>query len=85
MDSDFIDIDEDGDLDLLCGNRFNGPEMMVLINDDNGKFVDLTASFLPELNCYPFDFQTADFNGDGKKDIYICGFRGPDILLFGVR
>jgi len=83
VDSDFVDMDGDGDLDLLCGNRFNGASMMVLINNGKAAFTDQTTSFLPPLNCYPFDFQTADFNQDDQTDIYICGFRGNDIILLG--
>ncbi len=83
VDSDFVDLDQDGDLDLLCGNRFNGMSMMVLINDGQAHFSDQTTTFFPSINCYPFDFQVADFNADAKMDIYICGFRGDDILFFG--
>ncbi len=81
VDSNLYDLDEDGDLDLLVGNRFNGLSMMVLINDGYANFRDQTTLWLPEMNVYPFDFQIADFNGDGKKDLYFCNFRGPDKLL----
>ncbi len=82
VDSDLIDIDQDGDLDLVCGNRWNGLQMMVLTNDGVGHFHDHSNKFFPSMNCYPFYFQTADFNGDGENDLYICCFRGDDILLF---
>ena len=55
--------------------------MMVLINVQNGIFKDRTPSFFPELDCYTFDFVFADFNKDGLKDIYLCNFRGEDMLL----
>ena len=32
VDADFVDLDGDGDLDILSGNRFNGSEKIVLIN-----------------------------------------------------
>ncbi len=85
VDSDFLDIDSDGDLDILAGNRYNGLENIVLINDGNGKFTDQSPQFLPPINLYPFDFQIADFNGDSRADIYICGFRSSDVLLFSVE
>ncbi|MBO3697394.1 VCBS repeat-containing protein [Roseivirga sp. E12] len=82
VDADFVDLNNDGFLDILTGNRFNGPEQIVLINQSGRGFVDTTDQYFPSLNMYPFDFQIADYNGDGELDIFICGFRGPDKLLF---
>lgn len=82
VDANLFDLDLDGDLDLLVGNRFNGLSMMVLINEGNAHFNDQTEFWLPEMNVYPFDFQIADFDNDGKKDLYFCNFRGQDKLLF---
>ncbi|MDN5204662.1 VCBS repeat-containing protein [Fulvivirgaceae bacterium BMA10] len=83
VDADFVDINGDGYPDILSGNRFNGAEMIVLLNDGEANFSDQTETYLPNVNMYPFDFQVADFNNDGKEDIYICGFRGNDALFFG--
>lgn len=83
VDIDFADIDGDGFLDLLSGNRWNGMSQLVLVNDRTGSFDDKTTDFFPTMNIYTFDFQVADFNKDGIQDIYMCGFRGEDILLFG--
>ncbi len=82
VDADFVDLNNDGFLDLLSGNRFNGNEKLVLINTNEG-FVDQTESYFPSIDMYVFDFQVADFNQDGIKDIYLCGFRGEDKLFFG--
>ncbi|NER15345.1 hypothetical protein GWK08_17960 [Leptobacterium flavescens] len=79
----FYDINDDGFIDLISGNRFNSRENLVLINDGNRSFSDQTTTYFPSLNSYAFDFQLADFNGDGKTDIYFCNFQGNDILLFG--
>ena len=83
VDADFFDIDQDGFLDIISGNRFNGPEMMVLLNDGQLHFTDQTKAFFPVVNMYVFDFQLADFNQDGVIDIYCCNFRGQDLLLLG--
>lgn len=83
VDTDFVDLNKDGFLDLLVGNRFNGNEHMAWINQSGQKFTDQTSQFFSGMNMYPFDFQSADFNGDGIMDLFICGFRGPDKLLFG--
>jgi hypothetical protein len=85
VDVDFVDINADGWIDLLTGNRFNGNEQLVLINEGIKGFTDQTNSFFPSMNMYVFDFKVADFNGDGVNDIYLCGFRGEDKLLFGVK
>lgn len=83
VDSNFVDINGDGFLDILSGNRFNGNKTLVLLNDGHSHFSDQTTTYFPSVNMYVFDFVTADFNGDGILDIYLCGFRGGDKLLFG--
>ena len=81
----FFDINKDGYLDLVTGNRMNGAKNIVLINNKNNKFEDYTSEYFPELNSYVFDFVFADFNSDGQQDIYFCNFRGSDILLFKTK
>ena len=81
----FTDLNGDGYLDLLSGNRFNGSEKLVLINEGGAAFVDQTTDYFPSFDMYIFDFLVADFNGDGVNDVYLCGFRGGDRLLFGIK
>ncbi|WP_430965533.1 FG-GAP repeat domain-containing protein [Spongiimicrobium sp. 2-473A-2-J] len=78
----FFDVNNDHYMDILSGNRFNGTQMIVLLNDRKSRFVDRTKEYFPECNSYTFDFQVADFNADGLMDVYLCNFRGKDILLF---
>lgn len=80
FDSDFVDIDGDGDLDIVTGN-FNGG-IQVFINNGAGTFSDDTENWLPEgLTPQVVDFEIADYNGDQLPDIYIAAFNGPDALL----
>ena len=76
VDADFVDLNEDGFLDILSGNRQNGLDQNVLINNGNGTFNDRSEVYLPFLNVYTFDYQSADFNGDGKLDLYLCNLGG---------
>ncbi|MEP5612329.1 MAG: VCBS repeat-containing protein, partial [Cyclobacteriaceae bacterium] len=83
VDIDFADLNNDGILDILSGNRFNGHEQLAIIHDGELNFSDQTKQLFPVLDMYVFDYQFADFNNDGVNDIYLCGFRGGDKLLFG--
>lgn len=83
-DADFLDIDGDGDPDILAGD-FNGGAR-VFINNSSGTFADSTAKWLP-ANFTPrvVDFEAADYNGDQLPDIYIANFQSADALLIRRR
>ncbi len=84
MDSDFMDMDNDGDWDIITGD-FNGG-VQVFINDGTGTFTDETENWIPEdFAPRVMDFDVADFNNDGLPDIYIATYESTDQLLMRTR
>lgn len=64
MDTDFMDIDNDGDWDIITGNFDGG--VQIFVNDGSGVFTDETESWIPEdFAPRVMDFDVADFNNDG--------------------
>ncbi|WP_299117802.1 VCBS repeat-containing protein [uncultured Winogradskyella sp.] len=81
LDADFYDIDNDGDQDLLLG-KLDG--FSIGMNNGKGVFEEQTNTFLRQpINAIIVDIEVADFNKDGKPDVYLACFRGPDKLLLG--
>ncbi len=64
-----IDLDEDGDDDILCAGRVSmAPfEITKVYQNDGDKFVEKVDSGLPFLNLRTIQY--TDVNSDGKKDI----------------
>ena len=87
----FLDIDGDGDEDIMTGNtngaRFGGDTAFsVYLNDGKGKFTDATGTLLPEsIKGRGFDIDFMDFNGDGVKDLFLSNRGSQDFLLFGTK
>ncbi len=87
FDIDAVDIDADGDpdlitanLDALSGNPANAP-YRVYLNDGQGSFT-LTDDLLPATAVgNGFDIEAADFNGDGRVDLFLASRGGDDRLL----
>lgn len=81
-----IDFDSDGNVDLLvCGNAHTTDKTPcgAFRNDGNGNFTDVTLQVLgpaPPGFEAPGDYCVADFNGDGRADVFIanhvdcCGY-----------
>jgi len=81
-----LDIDRDGDPDLLIGNTnsLSGPgneRLRALVNED-GAFIDRTADLLPATaRGNVFSIAIGDYDGDGHEDLYLALRYGRDILL----
>lgn len=75
-----VDIDSDGDMDLIVGGRQvpgrypSNPESVLLINEQ-GKFTDQIDQLAPGLKTIGMitDIDFGDFNGDGVTDMIIVG------------
>ncbi|HEY4335564.1 MAG TPA: VCBS repeat-containing protein, partial [Puia sp.] len=71
------DYDGDGDIDLFVGGRIIpgqyplAPESYLLANDGKGHFTITTTPF-QHLGMVT-DAQWVDLNGDGRKDLVLCG------------
>lgn len=87
----FLDIDGDGDADIMTGNtngaRFGGETpFSVYLNNGQGKFTDTTGTFLPEnIKGRGFDIDFVDFNGDQIKDLFLSNRGSQDFLLLGKK
>jgi len=71
------DYDNDGDIDLFVGGRIipgkypSSPKSFLLNNDGKGHFTVISTPF--DSIGMVTDAQWADINGDGRKDLIICG------------
>lgn len=75
----FIDIDNDGDLDLLlCGENSTGQPITELYsNNGSGIFTLNTSSIIDGFTNS--DIATGDIDNDGDIDFIICGQSGANI------
>lgn len=84
-----IDFDNDGDADLLIGERFDpfsygrGGRAYLFENTGKGKFKDVTEQQAPELKTMGMvtDANVSDIDNDGFDDIIIIGDWMPIVVL----
>ena len=74
----FVDLDHDGDLDLLL---FGTGGRTVYRNNLDGTFTDATAIFGLAGGGDAKDAVFGDFDGDGRIDVFVTSERGSDALL----
>ncbi len=80
MDSEFLDVDEDGDLDVVIA--VEGGKNLLLLNDGKGNFTHSYA--LTDRVEDSEDIGIADFNGDGHVDIlFVAEDTKTNELYFG--
>lgn len=81
-----VDVDEDGDLDLIggAGNSLSG-SFNVAINVGGGQFVDATQTRVQPVLEFLTRVAVGDVDGDGDIDAFVAGFPLPiarDQLLY---
>ncbi|MHC4099964.1 MAG: CRTAC1 family protein [Planctomycetota bacterium] len=69
--SSLVDLDDDGDLDLVVVSDFAGID--VYFNDGTGHFTDVTASLIDDPSSFGMSHTFADFDADGRLDVYVTG------------
>ena len=74
----FVDLDQDGDLDLLLVG--NG-QRTVYRNNLDGTFTEATASFGLTGGGDARDAVFGDFDGDGRIDVFVTNEHGSDALF----
>lgn len=77
-----VDLDGDGDIDVLLPSTvFTGRagDVRVLLNDGRGRFAVAAPGtiFADALEGNGFDIEVADFNADGRDDLFFCNRAGP--------
>lgn len=66
-----VDLDDDGDLDLLVVSDFSGID--IYANDGRGKFTDVTRETVSDRLGFGMAHALGDFDRDGKLDLYFVG------------
>ncbi len=71
----FVDLDGDGNLDLVVVSDFAGVDLYQ--NDGRGHFIDVTQKWVDEPHAFGMAHALADFNADGRLDLLMIGMNSP--------
>lgn len=74
----WLDIDNDGKLDLFIANE-NAPSQLFL-NKGDGTFVDISHEAGIDRTAFSKAAVSADYDNDGYPDIYVSNFNGDNFL-----
>jgi hypothetical protein len=69
--SSFVDLDDDGDLDLVVVSDFVGTD--VYLNDGRGRFTEAASRVLDEPHAFGMAHTFGDFDRDGELDFFVIG------------
>ena len=69
--SSLVDLDGDGDQDLLVISDFAGVDLYY--NDGHGTFTDVTRQVLDETHAFGMSHTLGDFDADGRLDFLMIG------------
>jgi pimeloyl-ACP methyl ester carboxylesterase len=89
IDAIFEDVNKDGFKDIIVANVFGG-QIKIYTNNGKGEFSDASETILGKKYVRDaLGVIAADFNNDGKKDLYFCDRFNPslnkkDLLLMGL-
>lgn len=67
----FVDLDEDGDLDLVNVSDYAGLD--IYENDGQGSFTLATDEFVEDRHFFGMGHTFGDYNQDGLLDLYVIG------------